>query len=1064
MTEPKAEHAVPENDKSPAGADAQAAPPASEEETPPEPWTPERVTEWNSYYDLYVMLAALLLVFITSCNFITDSHFWLHLKSGELIAQQSGPVTADPFSYTEAGKPWVNISWLFDWSQAALHRVVEGLVPVNPADPTANRSTAEQLGVGSLGALAAILRLATAWILLRIRHRGPGLWWSAVCVTLALGVAVHPYFGFTLGGIAGPGAVSPATWGLLFLTIEVYALHRATGMGRTLGLWLLVPMFALWANVDDTFLTGLLVLLAAGVGRVIDGKKALAFPEPSLDPEAQPPAALSPASAGAIFLAAGLSALASLANPFTYRAYLAAIDPYLGFFRPAGSITTMDHISFFSPQIRKLIDPDIAYLLPAFYLVVTAIGLASFLLNSRRFAWSRFLPYALIAVVWGVLMRTAAPFAVLFAATLALNGQEWYLDRFGARGKLGAAWSLWSTGGRLATLTFLFAMVAMDITGWGNVLPEIQFGLGYQPDDFAIDAAAFLESHPEIQGNILNTSMAQGDMIIWKSGGKRKTYIDGRARLFPPALLEEWNTTRKAISEDDIETWKPLLDKYSISAIMIEPGSSPNTYKKLMTSPNWIPFHDDGRIVMFGRADGPKPDVALFESTRLDAELLAYKSNRPVPGSERPPNPTSWLDDVFQGRTLSRPRSRTESSRRWLEGLTGPASSTESIPDPARCLLAIQEARTALAQSPDDWIAFRRLKDAYRYLMMQEAAMLAGIPITPENGPRIRALNPPLEPLMNRYRQRLTALNYSVLTTPPAKSDAARRELQGLNLEMFQLYLGSNALDLARDRLQLVLEGAKDDDFPAEARAQFEKDLAQLNERSKKLEDDLENLSIERQASSIQQASYALSQGGVGWAIGQLAEAERGGVSPAVVKPQLIELFCNTGQPDKAFELLSVGAVDDPNLGAEPGMAALRQGQVYYLLGNYVSAANLWQDRAIPRVRFERSMRALTAGQALTRGEAPAATNAFMGLPTTLAQQASWEYDLAMCLLESGHIDPAATHLTSALTIYPELPVRAIGAYYLEKMGKPVPPPPKKPATRAKASLPTQGVAVSPRP
>ena len=49
------------------------------------------------------------------------------------------------------------------------------------------------------------------------------------------------------------------------------------------------------------------------------------------------------------------------------------------------------------------------------------------------------------------------------------------------------------------------------------------------------------------------------------------------------------------------------------------------------------------------------------------------------------------------------------------------------IPDPAHCILAIQEARTALAHSPDDWIAFRRLKDAYRYLMVQENAMLHGV-------------------------------------------------------------------------------------------------------------------------------------------------------------------------------------------------------------------------------------------------------------------------------------------------------------------------------------------------
>ena len=165
-----------------------------------------------------------------------------------------------------------------------------------------------------------------------------------------------------------------------------------------------------------------------------------------------------------------------------------------------------------------------------------------------------------------------------------------------------------------------------------------------------------------------------------------------------------------------------------------------------MQSPNWVPFYDDGRIVMFGRADAPASDLAFFKANRLDPELRAFRTTHPVPGAERPPNPTSWIDDIFQNRTFSRLQSRTESARRWLEGphADDPAATADAppIPEPARCLLAIQEARTALAHSPDDWIAYRRLKDAYRFLMIQEAAMLAGIPITPENANRIRSVAP----------------------------------------------------------------------------------------------------------------------------------------------------------------------------------------------------------------------------------------------------------------------------------------------------------------------------------
>jgi tetratricopeptide (TPR) repeat protein len=265
-----------------------------------------------------------------------------------------------------------------------------------------------------------------------------------------------------------------------------------------------------------------------------------------------------------------------------------------------------------------------------------------------------------------------------------------------------------------------------------------------------------------------------------------------------------------------------------------------------------------------------------------------------------------------------------------------------------------------------------------------------------------------------------------------------------LNLELYQLYLAGNARDLARDHLQKALELNLEGEMPAEAVAQLRQVLTQLNEQIKRVEDQLEDRAIERQANPIEQASFAISQGAPGWAIQQLADAHLSSLSPALVKPQLVDLYCHTGQADKALELLAVGAIDDPNLGAQPGTSALRQGMVYFLLGNYLSAATLWQDRAIPRVRFDRSNRVLTAGSALVRGEAMQATNTFLALPSTLTQQASWEYDLALCKLEGGVPEEAADHFTKALTMAPDLGTRPIVAYYLEKLGKPVPPPAKR--------------------
>lgn len=226
MTETQTTQPVPENEVEKTASTIESQPPEGEAELPPEPWTPERVNEWNAYYDLYVMAATLLLAFVVACNSLSDSSVFSHLKAGQLIQERSRPLVSDEFSYTEAGQPWVDLPWLFQWSHAALYNLVYGMVPEDPLDVTANRARADQIAIGSLVILDALVRLTTAWVLLKIRRRGPGLWWSAICVTVALGVVFHPLFGIVMGGIAHIPELGPSAWGQLFLALEVFLLFR----------------------------------------------------------------------------------------------------------------------------------------------------------------------------------------------------------------------------------------------------------------------------------------------------------------------------------------------------------------------------------------------------------------------------------------------------------------------------------------------------------------------------------------------------------------------------------------------------------------------------------------------------------------------------------------------------------------------------------------------------------------------------------------------------------------------------------------------------------------------
>ena len=130
-------------------------------------------------------------------------------------------------------------------------------------------------------------------------------------------------------------------------------------------------------------------------------------------------------------------------------------------------------------------------------------------------------------------------------------------------------------------------------------------------------------------------------------------------------------------------------------------------------------------------------------STRIGScptRCIAWRT-RPLPRPGRPPRPPGSTT-VFQNRNLERTQFRTQAAWRWL---TGRARTMAADSSPSR-LAACWRSRTPASRSrasPTTPTAFRVLTDAYRWLTLQETALLAGIPLTPENQQRILAINPP---------------------------------------------------------------------------------------------------------------------------------------------------------------------------------------------------------------------------------------------------------------------------------------------------------------------------------
>ena len=395
-----------ESDKPPVEGEVVEASTA-EPAPPPEPWTPRRVFEWNSYYDLYVAGFVVLLAFLGSANKIQpiNSGLWSYLQAGRQIAATGLPAVTDSTSIAGQGMRWVNVPWLFELIHYGLHAAVGSFVP--PPEPGAPVPVAagpgEQYAAGALIALDALVRGLTAWLLMGLRRKGPGLWWSAICATLAVGVSlgpasvasfapvvgaaggevvrtIRPSVALSFGGIAGPAGVSPDNWGLLFFAVELLLLHQAINLGKPRRIFGLIPLFLLWANMDESYAFGLVALAAGVVGLVIGKSRGAGRP-----------------SAGVALAVLGASVAVTFASPSHVFGVLASFSTIYRAFGLDFGPPSPAPVSIFNERLGE----EFAKSFQFYYLILVGLGLLSFLLNRRNFSPSRLLIFAASAALWG---------------------------------------------------------------------------------------------------------------------------------------------------------------------------------------------------------------------------------------------------------------------------------------------------------------------------------------------------------------------------------------------------------------------------------------------------------------------------------------------------------------------------------------------------------------------------------------------------------------------------------------------------------------------------------------
>ena len=178
-------------------------------------------------------MAALLLCGLPVTSSIRDPDFWWHLRSGQIILDKHALIATDPYTYTATGHHWTMHEWLTEVMFAGLNHV------------------------GGLAMVVVVLSLATwlglLFIVLRALLRKPG-YVAAGCGIILATIAGYPVW--------GPRA-QMITFGLTCFVLYMVERHLVRG-GRAI--WLLVPLFLVWANLHSGFLIGAaLFTVIAGV-------------------------------------------------------------------------------------------------------------------------------------------------------------------------------------------------------------------------------------------------------------------------------------------------------------------------------------------------------------------------------------------------------------------------------------------------------------------------------------------------------------------------------------------------------------------------------------------------------------------------------------------------------------------------------------------------------------------------------------------------------------------------------------------------------------------------------
>lgn len=534
--------------------------------------------------DFVIRWAVILLAFLVASTPIVQSIALVHVRTGEYLLRNGIlPPRTDVFSYTTADRTWANTGWLFDLMVAGVHAIG---------------------GFTGLTVLKAVLAAITLFLVVHTVRPGRSTWWSSICAAIAVMVCPLRF------------SALPESITLLGLACVLWLLVRWRQSGASP--WPLVPVFLVWANMDDRMFLGLAVLVLYGVGELVSG--ALASP-----------AAFETGDHRRTFwMVTAACVVASLVNPFVWETLLAPVKLY-GIHYPTmrsliGAEPSYRNLQYYpmttGPFWQQL---DIAGICGLFLLGSSFVAAA---LNHRRLDAGALFVLAGFAAFAVAATHELAAAAIVAAVLGSLAAVDSYADRPGAN-RITRQSLAFARAGRAFTVIGLIGVAVLAMSGRLAGTPRLPLGFGLDPAlaNEIEGLEATLERIPDEYRGFHGT-VRQGDLLVWLG---RPTFVDGRTMLHgvEPSTYDTFLELQDRMEEDlatrERRPEASVLDVYGVDyslAVLRDVDLPTESYGILFASPLWILVELGGNEAVFGRyvQENAAPPAAAEDGHLVPAE------------------------------------------------------------------------------------------------------------------------------------------------------------------------------------------------------------------------------------------------------------------------------------------------------------------------------------------------------------------------------------------------------------------------------------------------------------